>query len=93
MNIDTSNHKNNGVLHYTNMLSSIGCKNLTNIPTCFSETTRSILDHVVTSIDREKVKNGVLDTAVTDHLPTFALISGQNKNTQSKHGKALEIFY
>ena len=91
MNIDTSNHNNSGVLHYTNMLSSIGCKNLTNIPTCFSETTRSILDHVVTSIDREKVKNGVLDTAVTDHLPTFALISGQNKNTQQEHGKSNDV--
>ena len=85
MNIDTSDHNDSGVIHYTNMLSSIGCENLTNIPTCFSETTRSTLDHVVTSIDRESIKNGVLDITVTDHLPTFALITDQNRNTQKKH--------
>ena len=66
--------------HYTNTLSSIGCENQTGIPTCFSETSRSVLDHVVTNIDRENIINGVLDTSVTDHMPTFALISNQNRH-------------
>ena len=41
MNIDAGDHDESGVEHYTNMLSSIGCENLTSIPTCFSDTTRS----------------------------------------------------
>ena len=84
MNIDTSKHNDNGVIHYKNMLSSIGCKKLTNIHTCFSETTRSTVDHVVTSFDSETIQNGVLNTAITDHLPTFALITSQNESTKAK---------
>ena len=85
MNIDVGEEYHSGVRYYEDMLASMGCKNLTNIPTCFSETTRSTVDHVITSIDRDKIKNGVMATAVTDHMPTFALSKNLNDKKHEKN--------
>ena len=44
-NIDAL-EKNSRSQNYINTLSSIGCENLVQVPTCFSQTSQSCLDHV-----------------------------------------------
>ena len=63
------------------MLSSIGCRNLITSHTRFSATSRSSLDHILSNMDDEKyLAYGVLDDAITDHLPIFAIIKSHLKD-------------
>ena len=79
--------------NYVNMLSSIGCKNLVDVPTCFTDTSRSCLDHVITNIEDDRIICGVLDDSPTNHLPVFAIlrdISGplfRSKNVRDERVK------
>ena len=62
--------------NFVNILSSMGCKSLVNVPTCFTDESRSCLDHVVTNIHEDHIQYGVLDETCTNHLPTYAIVSG-----------------
>ena len=63
--------------HYTNMLASVGCLNLINVPTYFWENGRSTLDHVISNIDNDMIEAGVLNNGKSGHLPTFAIVHNQ----------------
>ena len=63
-------------LNYINTLSSMGCKNLIDIPTCFTNTSRSCLDHIVTNSNIDNIAHGVLDFSPTNHLPIYAIFKG-----------------
>ena len=57
-NLNVSDTDDNAVLSYKNMLSSIGCENLSRVPTNFWAKGRSTLDHVITSIECDMIKAG-----------------------------------
>ena len=65
------------VQNYNDMLSSVGCQNLINIPTNFWADGRSTLDHIITSVDSDMIEGGVLNNGKSGHLPTFAVLKNQ----------------
>ena len=74
ININVKNLNDNTVQRYTNILTSLGCKNLIDINTRFAKNSRSTLDHILTNIDDDQITSGVLNFPISDHLPVFALI-------------------
>ena len=58
---------------YVNVLSSVGCKNWVEVPTCFSDSSRSCVDHIITNLEPNELAHGVLDETPTDHVPIFAI--------------------
>ena len=72
INIDTHD-KIDRTFNYINSLSSVGCRNLIDVPTCFDKGSQSCLDHVMTNVDHEKIQYGVLDETATNHLPVYAI--------------------
>ena len=75
------------------MLSSIGCQNLTNVHTCFADASRSCLDHIITSIDLDKVTHGVLDYSPTNHLPVYAILKGITATPKKQNEKFYDIIW
>ena len=78
VNINDDMIHDSTVQNYNNMLSSVGCQNLINIPTNFWADGRSTLDHTITSVDSDMIDGGVLNTGKSGHLPTFAILRNQN---------------
>ena len=81
----------NRVRNYINMISSNGCRNMVDIPTCFSETSRTCLDHVITNMDTENIVHGVLDDSPTNHLPVFAILKSITDPSIKKHVEKNEV--
>ena len=55
---------------------------------------RSCLDHVVTNIHEDHIQCGVLDETCTNHLPTYAIVSGLiNQVDISDSTKNEEVFW
>ena len=74
INIDVSPQiKENPQIQYKNMLLSLGLKNKISKPTRITETTETILDHIITNLPNEITHSGILVAGVTDHLPVYAL--------------------
>ena len=70
--------------NYTNLLASIGCQNLIDVPTCFEDRSRSCLDHIITTnIDQDKITHGVLDYSATNHLPIYAILNDIASSSQN----------
>ena len=65
MNLNTLDMTCNRVRNYTNMLSSVNCQNMIGAPTCFSSTSQTCLDHVITNVECENILYGVLDDSPT----------------------------
>ena len=84
INID-AHDKSDRTFSYLNMLSSIGCKNLIDVPTCFDKGSQSCLDHVITNVDQSNIVYGTLDETPTNHLPVYA-ISTNVKTKMKKKG-------
>ena len=80
INIDV--HENSDkTFNYLNTLSSVGCKNLIDVPTCFDKGSKSCLDHIITNVDEGNIVFGTLDETPTNHLPVYAIYkSGVNKS-------------
>ena len=76
MNLNTLDKTCSRLKKYANMLSSIGCQNMVDAPTCFSNTSQTCLDHIITNIECENILYGVLDDSPTNHLPVFAILKG-----------------
>ena len=74
INIDVSNISNSMSKKYLEVLSSVGFENLVDIPTRYGSSSQTVIDHIITNYDVNKITHGVLDYAITDHLPIFALI-------------------
>ena len=56
---------------YTNVLSAFNLKQLINIPTRITDTTATILDHIITNSSGKLYNFGVLDCSISDHLPIY----------------------
>ena len=76
VNIDILDETAERSQNYLNMLSSTGCNNLVDVHTCFTDTSRSCLDHILTNRDQDDILHGVLDYSPTNHLPIYAIIKG-----------------
>ncbi len=77
----------NDVIFHSYKVMGVGCENVINMPTRYGSTSQTILDHVITNQNTSKISSGVLDYAITDHLPIFAIIhskSSKNNNTEKK---------
>ena len=70
--IDTLDRTTDRSLNYVSMLSSIGFCSLVEVSTCFTDTSRSFLDHG----DQDRVLQRVLDYSPTNHLPVYTILKG-----------------
>ena len=78
------------------MLVSYGCHNLINMYTrvCTNVngvTTKTTVDHIVTNINIEQTKSGVLYFKLSDHLPTFSVLklSAERQRPQTQKVKRI----
>ena len=78
INIDILDETAERSQNYLNMLSSTGCNNLVDVHTCFTDTSRSCLDHILTNRDQDDILHGVLDYSPTNHLPIYAIIGSRD---------------
>ena len=77
--------RNYQVDSYRNFLMSFGCVNLINKPT--RHESKTVLDHIVTSVEVDKIKAGILRFHISDHLPTFAIVNVSKKVTKKSENK------
>ena len=59
---------------------SYGCMNLINKYTRIAtdingQTSKTVIDHIITNIDTNQIKSGVLYYHVSDHLPVFSIFN------------------
>ena len=79
VNINTSSENTKTVTKdYKNLLMSFGCINLINKYTRIAtdingETTKTVIDHIITNISTNQTKSGVLYYHISDHLPIFSV--------------------
>ena len=105
MNINTDkNNQTNTSKHYQDILLSLGLVNLISKPTRITESSETIIDHILTNMPLQKVKCGVVAHDISDHLPTFAICNSTFVKAplqpkpfyrpicDSKKGKFLEMF-
>ena len=94
ININVNENSEDVVQQYSNILSSVGCRNLIDIPTHFWKTGQSTLDHVISNIDNDIIEDGVLNNGEKGHLPTIAIVkkhfeSPPSDKTDEKNGDSL----
>ena len=96
INIDVSKTSSDNVKRYTNSLSCIGCENIIKTYTRFGKTkkgySRSVLDHILTNMDKDKFIGGVISYPITDHLPTFVVIKQTFIPTENKREEPMWRF-
>ena len=103
INIDTSIPSNNSYSKpYKDILLSLGLRNLINKPTRITNSTETILDHVLTNLNFESCKSGVLVNDITDYLPVYAFCNlsvcklkykgGQKYQTILKKSKKVNFY-
>ena len=87
INIDTSKPNLRITKKYLDALASMGCCNLIKSFTRFEKKRRSILDHIITNYDENKIEHGVLLHTITDHLPVYAVLKCRtNSGLNVKNG-------
>ena len=59
---------------YLDLLSSFGMKNLIDIPTRVTETSDTIIDHLLTNVPVSHVDTGVFPNGLSDHFPIYGAI-------------------
>ena len=64
-------HDNNVVSNLLDIMSDNSFYSLINKPTCITDTSAAILDHVWTNLYSENIKTGVLLHPISDHLPVL----------------------
>ena len=92
-NINIINETDMDVQNYVNAISSIGCENLISACTRFDKTSRSSLDHIITNCGERKIKGGILNYPITDHLPTYALLNLGNSKVCRDESRETEPIY
>jgi len=73
ININTKEINGNST-DYLNMLSSNCATSIINIPTRVTQTSATILNHVITNENRHEILSVVIDYAIADHYPVMAVI-------------------
>ena len=60
---------------YSDMLNSNGFQQIIDIPTRVTDSSYTIIDHVITNIFRDEVIPAVLQEPLTDHYPTLIIVN------------------
>ena len=60
---------------YKDALLGLDIKNLISRPTRITNTSETIIDHILTSLPLDTVRSGILINDMTDHLPVYALFN------------------
>ena len=94
ININTPpDNPSSKAIEYGNMLSSYGCLNIINKFTRIrtnvnGQTSKTVIDHIITNINTNHVESGVIYYDVSDHLPIFGLF----ELSFDKHNKQIPIY-
>ena len=67
------------------MLTSNGYFSLVNIPTRVTENSATIIDHIMTNDHQHHIIPWVIKSDLSDHYPTFCIVSNLVNKTVSKH--------
>ena len=78
-NINILQHRNESAASYINMLNSNGFFSLLNKPTRITDSSASLIDHVITNNIKCHVTPGIMNYQITDHLPTFIALKNIKK--------------
>ena len=105
ININTDQYnQTNSSKHYQDILLSLGLVNLVSKPTRITESSETIIDHILTNLPLQKINCGVVVHDIADHLPTFAICNSTFEKVPSqlspyyrpvcdnKKGKFVEMF-
>ena len=84
LNIDVSMSTVKSAKEYQDMLLSLGLNNTINLPTRVTETSGTVLDHVITNTNLDMVQSGVLTEEISDHYPIFCVTSCALKKIPSE---------
>ena len=60
---------------YQDILLGLDVKNLISRPTRITNTTETIIDHVITNLPYDSVRAGIVVSDITDHLPVFGFFN------------------
>ena len=63
------------IRRYANMLLGCNCRCLIDVPTRVTETSKTLIDHVITNDKQRAVTTGVLISDLSDYYEVFAIIS------------------
>ena len=63
---------------------------MVDVPTCFTNTSQTCLDHVITNLESENIVHGVLDDSPTNHLPTYAILKGIADSSVRKRNQKID---
>ena len=91
LNINTSSNDNNSK-DYKDVLLSHGLTNTINLPTRITESSETVIDHLITNIDLNILDSGVLTEEVSDHLPIFGIAKICAKRSLSTYTYAKRRF-
>ena len=75
INVNTKDNNDKITKDYKNTLLSLGLRNTINLPTRITETTDTILDHIITNVNPESIVSGVITQDVSDHLPICGIMN------------------
>ena len=76
LNINTSTiNRSLDAMHFINTLLSCGAFPIITKPTRVTDTTATIIDHIITNVTNHKILPGVIETSeVSDHYPVFCQV-------------------
>jgi len=70
---------------YKDLLLSMGLNNCITLPTRISDSSETVIDHLVTNINPNLLLSGVITEEITDHLPIFGIVQIRAKHTTPNH--------
>lgn len=79
-NVNTANTISSSTSkRYSDTLLSLGLTNLILKPTRITDSSETILDHILTNLPLQKINSGIVIHDISDHLPTFAITNCTTK--------------
>ncbi|XP_077987452.1 uncharacterized protein LOC144442054 [Glandiceps talaboti] len=73
MNIDTSSDVPS-IIHYNTLLNTYNLTQIIDTPTRVTDTSNTVIDHLITNITDYFIESGVIETDITDHFPIFGVV-------------------
>ena len=92
INVNTKDNNNQITKDYKNTLLSLGLRNTINLPTRITETTDTILDHIITNVNSDSVVSQVITQDVSDHLPISGIVNMGIKRSNSSPTRYIKKF-
>ena len=74
INIDQSKYPSRIAVDYINMLNSNGLFHLITLPTRVTNTSSTVIDHIITNDSKHSIFPGIIKCDISDHYPVFCSI-------------------